>query len=290
MKITEQWYDLYKSLYGTKFNRLLVIGSIEDYERFHIQSIDELSDLLDEYGSNNEYYISLYDYDTDKSLLAWNNMDPENYKNCTKNNVLLIRFRENTKEIREETAGLNDVDKFMFVRTTINLGFDKTMIDDVKTTYRIFEEMFNIKPWIVFNGYDECYLYIFMDELKLENPSALYYGIHNFIVNNANITTMNFSTTMDPFSQLVALPGTQRNVTRLYVKPFNVNDSYNTIIKNSENYSLDSTLYNIKDQDTSFFEDTLKDADKKIARIDPSNTNTIQEKIYEILNSVGSKH
>ncbi len=286
MKLTEEWYKLYESLYGTKFNRLIVIGSIEDYERFHIKNIDDLSDLFEEYGSGSEYYISLYDFDTDKSLLAWNNMDPDHYSNCTKNDVLLIRFRENTKEIREETAGLTEIDKFMFVRTTINLGFDKKMIDDVKETYKIFEEVFHIKPWIVFNGYDECYLYVFTNELKLENPTALYYGIHNYIVQNSSVTTINFTTTMDPFAQLVALPGTQRNITRLYVKPFNVNDSYETIIKNSENHSLDSTLHKIKNQDTSYFENILKEADEKTARIDPNSTNAIRDKIDEILNSL----
>ncbi|OED30639.1 hypothetical protein [Methanosphaera sp. WGK6] len=265
MKLDNKWHELYEYLYGSKFNRLLTIGTTKNgYETFNIKSLNELKEKLDEYYPRNEFYISLYDYDSEESLLSWNRLDSNKFEKKAIKNSILFRFRQNTDIIREEIINLNDIQKFMFIRRSINLGSDKTIIHDVKKVNTAIKELFNIKPWIMFNGYNECYLYLFTNKLQLKNPTITYYYLYKFIETYTEITTLTY-TQIEPFSQLVTLPGSQNNKSLLYAKAYDVNSKYLDIIKNSENKLFEDT-YLEKNQDTRKLENLLKIIDEEITK------------------------
>ncbi|WP_455645185.1 hypothetical protein [Methanosphaera sp.] len=274
MKLDDNWYELYESLYGTKFNRLLTIGTkSEGYENFNIKSLDELKEKIDQYYPRKEFYISLYDYDSEESILSWNRLDSVKFEKKAINNSILFRFRQNTDIIREEIIDMNEVQKFMFIRRSLNLGSNKTIINDVKKVNTAIKELFNIKPWIMFNGYNECYLYVFTNELQLKNPTITYYYLYKFIENYAETLTLTYSE-IEPFSQLVTLPGSQNNNSRLYAKSYDVDSTYDDVIRNSENKLFEET-YLDKNQDTSKLENLLKVIDDEITKQQVEGNNNI---------------
>lgn len=266
MNITEKWFELYESLYGTNFNRILTIGTPEEgYENYPITSLDNLKEYCEEKSLKNELYISFYDYDSDELSIKWNPLDDTNFEKYSIKNCILFRFRIDTNVIQEETEELSDVQKFMFIRRTLNLGGNKTLIKDTKNVYDTIKKMFNIEPWVLFNGYDECYLYIFTNELKLKAPTLTLYYFYKFIEKYTDTTTMSYSK-VNPFSQLVALPGSQNRYTRLYVKPYDINLDYLEVIKNSENKNLEDSDF-MKEQDTSSIEEALEKVDNEICKV-----------------------
>lgn len=264
MKLDDNWYELYKSLYSTTFNRLMTIGTVQEgYENFSIKSIDDISNLIDKYYPKNEFYISLYNYTTKEPILSWNQIDINEYEKNAEKSCILFKFRENTDIIQEEISEMNEIQKFMFIRRSINLGSNKCMIEDVKKTYNTIKELFNLESWTMFNGYNECYLYIFLNNnLKLKNPSLTFYYFYKFIEKIANVKTLSY-TQVNPFSQIVTLPGSQNNNTRLYAKPYNIHSEYIEIIDNSTNKTLE--YFDLKkNQNTSKLESLLKTVDKEI--------------------------
>ena len=78
MQIDESWYKLYENLYGTEFNRFLTIGNTKiGYTNYNIRSLNEIKELIEENYPQNEFYISLYNYNTEENILRWglNEMD-----------------------------------------------------------------------------------------------------------------------------------------------------------------------------------------------------------------------
>ncbi|MCD7781165.1 MAG: hypothetical protein LUG89_00475 [Methanosphaera sp.] len=284
MKITSQWYDFYELLYGSKFSRILLTGTAENgFEKRYITSVDDISKSLEENYTLNDYYISLYDYDADNSIIQWDNLDSQKYIDSAINKVMLLRFRIDKKSITEETYSMSSVEKFMFIRRTMNLGFTKKLFNDVEQVQKLFKDTFNVTPLLIYNGYDECYLYIyFSNNIKLDNPLVVYYGLQNFIMTSLDISTFYYSSVTNPFSQLVSLPGSQLNDTRLYIKPFDAEEEYYTILKKSENIDLEYTYEDIINQDTSLIESKLKELDKKITELDKENSQLSAKHLTEI--------
>ena len=66
MQIDENWYKLYEKLYGKSFNRLITIGSIDTgYINFNIRNTDDIRKYIEKDFPKKEFYISLYDYNTE---------------------------------------------------------------------------------------------------------------------------------------------------------------------------------------------------------------------------------
>lgn len=284
MELNDNWYTLYEALYGTNFNRLMTIGTpTEGYENYPLSTIDDIRELIEEYYPKNEFYISLYDFNSKDPVISWDRLDNAKYEKYAKKDCILFRFKQNTDIIREEIVDLTEIEQFMFIRRSINLGNNKSMIKDMKNVSESIEKLFNIKPLAIFNGYSEGYLYIFTDELKLKNPTITFYYFYKFIENYADTVTLKYLN-IDPFSQIVTMPGSENNYSRLYAKPFDITASYPAIIKNSENNILESIDLD-KNQDTHALESLLKTVDDEISkRKSEGNTNAWNYDLDKLFN------
>lgn len=136
MKIDDNWYKLYEKLYGTNFNRLMTIGKIDEgYANYNIENLEDIKEQVEDKFPNNELYISLYDYDSDEKVITWNQTTLEKYEQHAVKNCLLFRFRQNIDIIREEVLGLEDIERFMFIRRSINLGSNKDIVEESKKPF-----------------------------------------------------------------------------------------------------------------------------------------------------------
>lgn len=263
MQIDEKWYDLFEKLYGKNFNRLLTTGqSNSGYSNHNIKNLDELSEIIEEGFPQNEFYISLYSYRTEDDITRWNTTEIDKYEKYAHKNCLLFRFKQNTDIIREETTRLNDIEKFMFIRRSINLGCNKDIVKECNKTYNFFKTHFNVKGIMMFNGFDECLLYFYTDEITLKNPSLTYYNIYALIKEKLKLSTLVYEN-IEPFAQIVPLPGTQNNYSRLYTQLYYPGLSYQEIMLNSQEKFLDED--HLSEIETSEeLENFIKDIDYEI--------------------------
>lgn len=272
MKIDESWYKLYEKLYGTEFNRFITVGNSElGYNNYNIQSIDEIKELIGEYYPQNEFYISLYNYNTEENILRWNISEISKYEQYAEKNGIIIRFKQNTDIINEEVADLNDIQKFMFIRRSINLGFNKDIVEECSKVYNFFKTHFNIKGYPMFNGYNECLLYYRTNDLKLSNASFTCYSLYKLLKEKLELKTLLYEN-IEPYAQIVPLPGTQNSHSRLYTQLYFPEYSYEEIMLKSQEKFLDEE--HIQDFDTSKeFEEFLKDIDYKIKNTETNRYN-----------------
>lgn len=263
MQIDESWYKLYEKLYGTEFNRFFTIGNTKTgFTNYNIRSIDEIRELIEENYPQNEFYISLYNYNTEENILRWNISDTNKYEQYAEKNGIIIRFKQNTTIIKEEINNLNDIQKFMFIRRSINLGFNKDIVEECSKVYNFFKTHFNIKGYPMFNGYDECLLYYRTNDIKLENASFTCYSLFKLLKEKLELKTLIYEN-IEPYAQVVPLPGTQNTNSRLYTQLYFPEYSYGEIMLKSQEKFLDEE--HLQDFDTSKdFEAFLKDIDNEI--------------------------
>ena len=272
MQIDESWYKLYEKLYGTEFNRFFTIGnSTSGFTNYNIRSIDEIRELIDEYYPQNEFYISLYNYRTEENILRWNISEISKYEQYAEKNGILIRFKQNTTIIKEEINDLNDIQKFMFIRRSINLGFNKDIVEECSKVYNFFKTHFNIKGYPMFNGYDECLLYYRTNDLKLDNASFTCYNLYKLLKEKLELKTLTYEN-IEPYAQVVPLPGTQNTNSRLYTQLYFPEYSYGEIMLKSQEKFLDEEhlqTFDISDD----FEAFLKDIDNEIKNSETNRYN-----------------
>lgn len=276
MQLNENLYKLYEAMYGSTFNRTLLIGSVErGYSSHLIHDIDEISKIIEKTNLNDELYISLYDYDTDENISRWMKTDINKFISTARKNCLIIRFRENYEIVKEEVRDLSDIQKFMFIRRTINLGLNEKIVDECKKTYKFLEEKLDIKAFCVFNGINECSLYVYFDEIKFENPTETLYYLYTYLQRTLNLDTITYAD-IEPFSQITTLMGSQNTDSKLYVKPFDVDWEYNEIIKNSSDVNSNILLPD-KNQNNSKLNKLLEKIDSEITK-----TKSKGKKAFEI--------
>ncbi len=264
MQIDESWYKLYSKLYGTNFNRFLTVGHIESgYHNHNIRTIDDIREFVEEGFPKNEFYISLYNYNTEENILRWNTNELDKFEQYAEKNGILIRFKQNTDIIKEEVVNLNDIQKFMFIRRSINLGSNKDIVNECSKVYNFFKTHFDIKGYPMFNGYDECLIYYRTDEFPLNHPSLTYYNMSQLLKEKLELKTMLYEN-IEPYAQIVPLPGTQNNHSRLYTQLYFPDNSYQEIMSKSQEKFLDED--HIQDFETSEkLEQFMKDIDAEIS-------------------------
>ena len=280
MKIDESWYKLYEMLYGTEFNRLLTAGNVENgYTNFNIRQLDELREIIEEGFPKNEFYISLYNYNTKDNILRWDTSNIHNYEKYAEKNGILIRFKQNTDIIQEEISNLSDIQKFMFIRRSINLGSNKDITEECSKAYNFFKTHFDVKGYPMFNGYDECLLYYRTSEFPLKNPSLTCYQLNKLLKEKLELKTLLYEN-IEPYAQIVPLPGTQNNNSRLYTQLYFPEYTYEEIMLKSQEKFLDES--HLKEFETSpKLEQFLKDLDKEI-----SNSKNNKYNFDEIWNKI----
>lgn len=278
MKIDENWFKLYEHLYGKTFNRLLTIGNNEEgYINYNIHNLDEIKEKITQ-EENNEFYISLYNYLTEENILQWNTNNLNKYEKYAEKKSLLFRFRQNTDIIQEEVNGISDIQKFMFIRRSLNLGYFKEIIEESDKVYNFFKENFNIRGTLIFNGYNECLLYLPKERLSLTNPSLTYYNLLKLIQEKLELNTLVYEN-IEPYAQLIPLPGTQNKNSRLYIQLYYPEFTYEEIMKNGQNKLFDSS--HLKDFETSEkLHNFLIDIDNKITKHE-HNTKYNFDEIWE---------
>lgn len=265
MKVDNNLEKLYNAMYGEEFNRTLLTGSTKKgFSTFSIHNIDELKTIVNKTTLDDEIYISFYDFDTDEDVTRWMKTDLDKFIRSAIKNSLVIRFRENSEIIKEEIRELNDIQKFMFIRRTINLGFNENIINECKKTYDYILEKLNIKGYSVFNGINECSLYLFFDECEFDNPTETLYYFYTFLEKTLDLKTITFSE-IEPFSQIITLIGSQDMDSKLYVKPYDINSEYEEIIKNSTDKNT-NYIPPDKTQDTKKINKLLKTIDSEITK------------------------
>lgn len=264
MQIDESWYKLYEMLYGTEFNRLLTTGTVESgYRNYNIRRLDELRDIIEDGFPMNEFYISLYNYDTNDNILRWDTTNMDKYEKYAEKTGILIRFKQNTDIIQEEVSNLSDIQKFMFIRRSINLGSNKDITEECLKTYNFFKTHFDVKGYPMFNGYDECLLYYRTSEFQLNHPSLTCYNLYKLLKEKLELKTLLYEK-IEPYAQIVPLPGTQNNHSRLYTQLYFPEYSYEEIMLKSQEKFLDEE--HLKEFETSpKLEQFLKDIDKEIS-------------------------
>ena len=272
MQIDESWYKLYEKLYGTEFNRFFTVGNIgRGYENYNIRSLDEISELIEENFPQNEFYISLYNYNTEENILRWNITEINKYEQYAEKNGIILRFKQNTDIIKEEVADLNDIQKFMFIRRSINLGFNKNIVEESSKVYNFLKTHFNIKGYPMFNGYDECLLYYRTHDLNLTNPSFTCYNLYKLLEEKLELKTLLYEN-IEPYAQIIPLPGTQNSHSRLYTQLYFPEYSYEEIMLKSQEKFLDKE--HLQDFETSKeFEEFMKDIDHKIKTTETNRYN-----------------
>ena len=266
MMIEKKWFKLYEQFYGTTFNRLLTVGSPnKGYTNFSIESIDDIKKMLETRdGTDNEFFISLYDYESDTKVIKWKQTELDNYEKYSKKTCILFRFKENNEAIREETSEMEGVQRFMFIRRSINLGSNMKIVEECKRTSDFFKEKYGVDPLVMFNGYDECLLYIFTNPLDIEKASLTCHNLYRALAETLNLETLLYET-IEPFAQLVQLPGTQNPLSRLYTQICDINLKYIDFMKESEKRSFDTkNLDKLKPSEE--FEKFLKNFNKKFLK------------------------
>lgn len=244
MKIDDNWYKLYEKLYGTNFNRLMTIGKIDEgYANYNIENLEDIKEQVEDKFPNYELYISLYDYDSDEKVITWNQTTLEKYEQHAVKNCLLFRFRQNIDIIREEVLGLEDIERFMFIRRSINLGSNKDIVEESKKTFSFLKEKFDIRPIAMFNGFNEILLFIYTENLNLKNGSLSCYNFYKYVGKKLNLKTLVYEN-IEPYAQVVPLPGTQNNYSRLYTQLFYPEYSYEEIMLNSQEKYLNTEHFN----------------------------------------------
>lgn len=239
MQIDESWYKLYEKLYGTNFNRFLTVGNRENgYQNYNIRNLNELREHIEEGFPKNEFYISLYNYNTEENILRWNTTELDKYEKFAEKNGILIRFKQNTDIIKEEIVNLNDIQKFMFIRRSINLGSNKDIVKECAKVYNFFKTHFNIKGYPMFNGYDECLIYYRTNEITLKHPSLTYYSLYKILEEKLELKTILYEN-IEPYAQIIPLPGTQNKNSRLYTQLYYPDNSYQEIMLKSQEKFLD---------------------------------------------------
>ncbi len=239
MQIDESWYKLYEKLYGTNFNRFLTVGNRENgYQNYNIRNLNELREHIEEGFPKNEFYISLYNYNTEENILRWNNTELDKYEKFAEKNGILIRFKQNTDIIKEEIVNLNDIQKFMFIRRSINLGSNKDIVKECAKVYNFFKTHFNIKGYPMFNGYDECLIYYRTNEITLKHPSLTYHNLYKILEEKLELKTILYEN-IEPYAQIIPLPGTQNKNSRLYTQLYYPDNSYQEIMLKSQEKFLD---------------------------------------------------
>ena len=276
----DKLYRLYETLYGISFNRILLKGNIKKgFERYSIKNINEIYDNYEKIDMENEAFISVYNFDKDKEVIKWFKSDLELYEKYSIKNCIIIRFRENTDILKEETEKSTDIQKFMFIRRSINLGFDKKIINECKETASLIKNLFGLDSLAMFNGYDECLLYVYLKPIELKNAQETFYYFYTFLKKHLNLEKINYKS-FDPFSQVTKLPGTQNKTSRLYVKPFDLEWDYSKIIRNSEDRLMNEISFDIN-QDSTKLELKLHELDDEITK----NPRLNDEKLQSIFNS-----
>lgn len=267
MQIDESWYKLYEKLYGTSFNRFLTVGNRESgYHNHNIRTLDDIRELIEEGFPKNEFYISLYNYNTDENILRWNTAEIDKYEKYAEKNGILIRFKQNTDIIKEEIANLNDIQKFMFIRRSINLGSNKDIVNECSKVYNFFKNHFNIKGYPMFNGFDECLIYYRTNEIELDHPSLTYHNIYKLLEEKLELKTILYEN-IEPYAQIVPLPGTQNKNSRLYTQLYFNDNSYQEIMLKSQEKFLDEEHIQIFDTSEQL-EQFMKDIDAQITAQD----------------------
>lgn len=265
MKVDKNLEKLYEALYGKTFNRTLLTGSIKKgFSTFSIHNIDELKTAINQTALDDEIYISFYDFDTEEDVTRWMKTDLDKFINTSRKNSMVIRFRENSEIIKEEVRDLSDIQKFMFIRRTINLGFNENIISECKKTYDYLKKKLNIRGYPMFNGINECSLYLFFDEETFDNPTETLYYFYTFLEKTLDLKTITYAE-IEPFSQIITLPGSQNEDSKLYVKPYDINAEYEDVISNSADKNTEYILPN-KTQDTSKLNKLLETIDAGITK------------------------
>ena len=272
MQIDESWYKLYENLYGTEFNRFLTIGNTKiGYANYNIRSLNEIKELIEENYPQNEFYISLYNYNTEENILRWGLNEMDKFEEYAEKNGILIRFKQNTNIIMEEISDLTDIQKFMFIRRSINLGFNKDIVEECSKIYNFFKTHFNIKGYPMFNGYDECLIYYRTNELKLSYPSLTCHNLYKLLKEKLELKTLLYEN-IEPYAQIVPLPGTQNSNSRLYTQLYFPEYSYEEIMLKGQEKFLDEE--HLQEFDTSNdFEQFMKDIDNEIKNSENSRYN-----------------
>lgn len=277
MNKTNDLYKLFENMYGTTFNRTLTIGTRSTgYNTYQINNINELCDKFKENHHKNEFYISLYDYDSSEESITWNKIDDnQKFDNYAIKNCILFRFKNRSDDINEELKLLPPIKHFTFIRRLINLGYNKSIVSEAKETYETIKKLFNIESTMIFNGLDECLLYVYFKPLELKNPTLTLYYFYKFIENYSDLKTLSYKE-IEPYSQIVSLPGSQNNVSRLYIHKFDIDDTYAEIIKKSESPNIVNSEIK-KDQNTAVLENLLETLDKEISKRQEVNQYTTVE-------------
>jgi hypothetical protein len=241
------------------------------YNNYNIHSIDEIRELIENNFPQNEFYISLYNYNTEENILRWNISEINKYEEHAEKNGIIIRFKQNTDIIKEEVNNLNDIQKFMFIRRSINLGFNKDIVEECSKVYNFFKTHFNIKGYPMFNGYDECLLYYRTNDLKLSNASITCYNLYKLLKEKLELKTLLYEN-IEPYAQIVPLPGTQNSHSRLYTQLYFPEYSYEEIMLKSQKKFLDEEHLQ-KFETSKEFEEFLKDIDYKIKTTETNRYN-----------------
>ena len=276
MQIDENWYKLYEKLYGKHFNRLLTTGNISTgYVNYNVHNLDDIRDFVEDGFPKNEFYISLYNYETEDNILRWDSSDLSIYETYAQKNCIIFRFKQNTDIIKEEVIDLNEIQKFMFIRRSINLGCNKDIVEECNKTYNFFKAHFNIKGIMMFNGFDECLLYYYTNELSLKNSSLTLYNINKVLKEKLELKTILFEN-IEPYAQITPLPGTQNNNTRLYTQLYFPDFTYEQIMLKGQEKLLDEDyLYDFETSEK--LEEFIKDMDDEITNTERSNTYNFDE-------------
>lgn len=263
MEIDDNTYKLYEQMYGKTFNRTLLAGTRDEgYRSFSIKSIDDIRSKIEELHPQNELFISGYDFDTEEDVTRWMRTELFKFEKSAIKNCIIFRFRDTSTIIRDEFKDLTDVQKFMFIRRTINLGSDKEIIQENKKTYEYIQEKMDIVPFVTFNGMNECSMYLYFDEIKLEYPTETFYVFQNLLENKLELKHLTYKE-IEPFSQIIALPATQNMESKLYIKPYDVNWSYEEIISNSTDRNMNEIIPD-KTQNSTKLESILKKIDEEV--------------------------
>ncbi|RAP51697.1 MAG: hypothetical protein BZ138_04630 [Methanosphaera sp. rholeuAM270] len=264
MKIDENWFKLYEKLFGKQFNRLLTIGNGDNgYINYNIDKIEEIRSHMENFP-NNEFYISLYNYLTKENILRWDTSCLDKYEKYAEKSCILFRFRQSTDIIQEEVNSLSNIQKFMFIRRSINLGFNKEIVVEAEKTYNFFKTHCDIKGTMFFNGYNECLLYLPKKDLSLNHPSLTYYNLLKLVEEKLELNTLVYEN-IEPYAQLMPIPGTQNKHSRLYVQLYYASNTYEEIMNNAQNKFFD--FEHLKEfQPSEKFHKFLKEMDKEVSK------------------------
>jgi len=281
MKVDENLEKLYTAIYGQQFNRTLLTGSTKKgFSTYSIHNIEELKSVLNNTNLEDDIYVSLYDFNTEEDVTRWMKTDLDKFINTSIKNCIVIRFRENSEIMKEEVRDLSDIQKFMFIRRTINLGFNESIINECKKTHEYIKDKLNVDGYAMFNGINECSLYLYFDEEEFENPTETLYYFYTFLEKTLDLQTITYAE-IEPFSQIITLPGSQNIDSKLYVKPYDINLEYKEVINNSADKNTEYLLPD-KTQDTSKLNKLLKTIDSGITKTKSKGKNFLEIDIDKI--------